>query len=52
MAEKFATVRGEVSSGFLDLDRIRNALLLVSPVIPQFAPGASREIWRTAESGH
>ena len=52
MIEKIASIWGEVSSEFLDLNRISKAKLAVSIMIPKFAPGASRKLWRTSESGH
>ena len=48
MIEKFATMSGNVSSEFLDLNHTRKFLHLVSLMIPKFAP----ELWRTSESGH
>jgi hypothetical protein len=52
MIEKFATTRGKVSSEFLDLNHTSKPMFLVSLMIPKFAPGPSRELWRTSESGH
>ena len=45
MIEKFATVWGEVSSEFLDLNRISEVKLPVSLMIPKFAPGTRRKLW-------
>jgi hypothetical protein len=52
MIEKFANVSGEVSSEFLDLNHTREPRILVLLVIPKFAPGPSRKLWRTSESEH
>jgi hypothetical protein len=52
MIEKFAVIGGEVRSEFLDLNHTRKSMLLVSLMIPKFAPGPSRELQRTSESGH
>jgi hypothetical protein len=52
MIGKFASIWGEVSSEFLDLNRISRVALAVSLMIPKFAPGTSRMLWRTSESGH
>jgi hypothetical protein len=52
MIEKFAIISGEESSEFLDLNHASKSMILVSLMIPKFAPGPSRELWRTAESGH
>jgi hypothetical protein len=38
MIEKFAIVSGEVSSEFLDLNHTSKAMILVSLMIPKFAP--------------
>jgi hypothetical protein len=52
MIEKFAIVSGEVSSEFLDLNHTSKSMILVSLMIPKFAPGPSSELRRTSESGH
>ena len=52
MIEKFAITSGWVPSEFLDLNHTSHSMLLVSLMIPKFAPCPSREIWRTSESGH
>ncbi len=52
MIEKFATMSGNVSSEFFDLNHTRKFLHLVSLMIPKFAPATSSELWRTSESGH
>jgi hypothetical protein len=52
MIEKFAITSGKGSSEFLDLNHTSKSKLLVSLLIPKFAPGPSSERWRTAESGH
>ena len=52
MIEKFAVIGGDVSSEFLDLNHTREFMLLVSLMIPKFAPHSSSELWRTSESGH
>jgi len=52
MIEKFAGIRGLVGSEFLDLNHTNKSMILVSLMIPKFAPeprGANR---RTSESGH
>jgi hypothetical protein len=51
MIEKFAITSGKGSSEFLD-HHTSKSMLLVSLLIPKFAPGPSSERWRTAESGH
>jgi hypothetical protein len=43
MIEKFATICGEASSEFLDLNHTSKHVLLVSLMIPKFAPDPSRE---------
>jgi hypothetical protein len=52
MIAKFAIMSGKVSSEFLDLNHTTQSLILVSLMIPKFAPGPSRELGRTSESGH
>ncbi len=52
MIEKFAILSGKGSSEFLDLNHTSKSTLLVSLMIPKFAPDTSRELWRTSESGH
>ena len=52
MIEKFAIMGGEVSSEFLNLNHTSKSMLLVSLVIPKFAPEASSEPRRTSEAGH
>src|SRR4030095_10779479 len=52
MIEKFAGVRGMVRSEFLDLNHTSKSMILVSLVIPKFAPEPSLAHRRTAESGH
>lgn len=52
MIEKFATLRGMVSSEFLDLNHTSKSMILVSLLIPKFARDTSTEVWRTSESGH
>ncbi len=52
MIEKFAIISGTGSSEFLDLNHTSNAMLLVSLIIPKFAPDAGIELWRTSEWGH
>ncbi len=52
MIEKFATSSDQVSSEFLDLNHTSKSMLLVSLMIPKFAPGPSRKLKRTSESGH
>ena len=51
MIEKFAIMRGTVSSEFLDLNHTSEAMILVSLLIPKFARDTSIELWRTSESG-
>ena len=52
MIEKFATLTGKVPSEFLDLNHTSKSMILVSLMIPKFAPGPSSELWPTSESGH
>ncbi len=52
MIEKFAINSDKVSSEFLDLNHATQSLILVSLMIPKFAPGPTRELGRTSESGH
>jgi hypothetical protein len=52
MMEKFAIVRGMVTSEFLDLNHTSKFTILVSLMIPKFALGPGGELWRTLESGH
>ena len=52
MIEKCAIMSGWVSSEFLDLNHTSNSKILVSLMIPKFAPDPSRKLWRTSESGH
>jgi hypothetical protein len=52
MIEKFAIILGKVASEFLDLNRTSKSMLLVSLMMPKFAPGPSSEFWRTSASGH
>jgi hypothetical protein len=52
MIEKFAIINGKGPSEFLDLNHTSKSMFLVSLMIPKFAPGASRELRRTSESGH
>jgi hypothetical protein len=49
MIEKFAVVKREVSSEFLDLNHATESMSLM---VPKFAPGPGRELWRTSEPGH
>jgi len=41
-----------VSSEFLDLNLTSNFMILMSLMIPKFAPDPSRKLWRTSEAGH
>jgi hypothetical protein len=52
MIEKFANMNGWVASEFLDLNHTSKSTLLVSLMIPKFAPCSSRGLRRTSESGH
>jgi hypothetical protein len=52
MIEKFASNSGEIQSEFLDLNPIRDSMILVSPTIPKFAPDSIIELRRTSASGH
>ena len=52
MIEKFAIIGGQVSSEFLDLNHTSKSMILVSLMIPKFAPGPSRGLRRISESGH
>jgi hypothetical protein len=51
MIEKFALSGSQVLSEFLDLNHTSKSMILVSLMIPKFAPG-SRKLQRTSESGH
>ena len=52
MIEKFAVVSRDASSEFLDLNHTSKPMILVSLLIPKFAPGPRGELRRTSESGH
>ncbi len=52
MIEKFAIMSGQAASEFLDLNHTSKCMLLVSLIIPKFAPGPSSELWRTSEWAH
>jgi hypothetical protein len=52
MIEKFAYVCGKGTSEFLDLNHASNSMILVSLMIPKFAPQPGFERRRTSESGH
>jgi hypothetical protein len=52
MIEKFAIISGMAPSEFLDLNHTSESMILVSLMIPKFAPESSRELLRTSESGH
>ena len=52
MIEKFAIIGGRVSSEFLDLNHTSKSMILVSLMIPKFAPGLNRELRRISESAH
>jgi len=52
MIEKFAGACREVWSEFLDLNHTSKSMILVSFMIPKFAPQPSLEYRRTSESGH
>ena len=52
MIEKFAGTFGSAQSEFIDLNHTSKILILVSLLIPKFAPQPSRELRRTSESGH
>ena len=52
MIEKFAGTFGSAQSEFLDLNHTSKIMILVSLLIPKFAPVSSRELRRTSESGH
>ena len=52
MIEKFAPSSGSVPSEFLDLNHTSKSMILVSLIIPKFAPEPSREHRRNSESGH
>ena len=45
-------MNGPGPSEFLDLNHTSKAMVLVSLIIPKFAPGPSSEFWRTSEWGH
>jgi len=52
MIEKFAGVCGQIESEFLDLNHTTNFMILVSLLIPKFAPLPGVKHRRTSESGH
>ncbi len=52
MIEKFADAGCKVRSKFLDLNHTSNTMILVSLMIPKFAPQPSLEYRRTSKSGH
>ena len=52
MIEKFASARDKVESEFLDLNHTSHSMVLVSLLIPKFAPGSGIKGGRTSESGH
>ncbi len=52
MTDKFAGAGGKDASEFLDLNHTSNSMILVSLMIPKFAPEPSIERERTSESGH
>ncbi len=43
MIEKFAIIGGKVPSEFLDLNHTSKSMILVSLMIPKFAPEPSRK---------
>jgi len=51
MIEKFACAGGKASSEFLDLNHTSKTSILVSLMIPKFAPQPDVERRRTSESG-
>ena len=52
MIAKFAIIIGQVASEFRDLNRTSRVMLLVSPMMPKLALGASGGLWRASASGH
>ena len=52
MIEKFVVTGGKVSSESLDLNHTSYSMILVSLMIPKFAPGPASELRQTSESGH
>lgn len=52
MIAEFAIIIGKVASEFRDLNRTRKSMLLVPLMMPKFALGPSRELWRTSASGY
>ena len=52
MIEKFAGAGCKVWSEFLDLNHTSKAMILVSLMIPKFAPQPSLQHRQTSESGH
>jgi hypothetical protein len=52
MIAKFAIIISKVASEFRDLNRTSKSMLLVSLIMPKFALGPSRGLWRTSSSGH
>ncbi|HEY8248158.1 MAG TPA: hypothetical protein VIG38_12870 [Hyphomicrobium sp.] len=52
MIAKFAIIIGNVASEYRDLNRTSKSMLLLPLMMPKFALGRSRELWRTSSSGH
>jgi hypothetical protein len=52
MIAKFAIIICKVVSEFRDLNRTSKSMLRVFLVMPKFALGPSRELWRTSVSGY
>jgi hypothetical protein len=52
MIAKFAIIICKVVSEFRDLNRTSKSMLRVFLVMPKFALGPSRELWRTSASGY
>jgi hypothetical protein len=52
MIEKFVIIGDKVSSEFLDLNHTSKSMILVSLIIPKFAPEPRGELRRTSKSGH
>ena len=52
MIDKFAGASCKVWSEFIDLNHTSKSMILVSLMIPKFAPEPSLEYRRTSESGH
>jgi hypothetical protein len=52
MIEKFAGICGGALSEFLDLNHASKQIILVSLMLPKFAPASGAKLRRTSEAGH